>query len=55
MQLICRVLMLMMVLIGFGLPLAHAQETVSEPQKKSVIIDKRKLLVQPRNSDGTIQ
>jgi nickel/cobalt transporter (NicO) family protein len=55
MQLICRVLMLMMVLIGFGLPLAQAQETVSEPQKKSVIIDKRKLLVQPRNADGTIQ
>ena len=36
------------------LPLAHAQESVPSPQKKTVIIDKRKLLVQPRNADGTI-
>jgi nickel/cobalt transporter (NicO) family protein len=33
---------------------AHAQETTPAPQKKTVIIDKRKLLVQPRNADGTI-
>jgi nickel/cobalt transporter (NicO) family protein len=38
----------------FCIPLAHAQDTTSTPQKKTVIIDKRKLLVQPRNADGTI-
>lgn len=37
-----------------ALPLAHAQESATSPQKKTVIIDKRKLLVQPRNADGTI-
>ena len=35
-------------------PLAHAQQPDPDPQKKTVIIDKRKLLVQPRNSDGSL-
>ena len=37
-----------------ALPLAQAQTTTPEPEKKTVIIDKRKLLVQPRNADGTV-
>ena len=36
------------------LPPAHAQTPPSDPQKKTVIIDKRKLLVQPRNTDGSL-
>jgi nickel/cobalt transporter (NicO) family protein len=34
-------------------PQAHAQQP-ADSQKKTVIIDKRKLLVQPRNSDGSL-
>ncbi len=37
-----------------ALPLAQAQTTTAEPEKKTIVIDKRKLLVQPRNADGTI-
>ena len=54
MQVITRALLLLAILFSIGLPLACAQEPVQEPQKKSVVIDKRKLLVQPRNADGTI-
>jgi nickel/cobalt transporter (NicO) family protein len=54
MQVILRILLLFTLLLGIGLPLAQPQEATSDPQKKTVIIDKRKLLVQPRNADGTI-
>jgi nickel/cobalt transporter (NicO) family protein len=54
MQVIARILLLLTVLFSIGLSLANAQETPQQPQKKTVIIDKRKLLVQPRNADGTI-
>jgi nickel/cobalt transporter (NicO) family protein len=39
---------------SIGLPLAQAQEAAPEPQKKTVVIDRRKLLIQPRNADGKI-
>jgi nickel/cobalt transporter (NicO) family protein len=54
MQVILRILLLFTLLLGIGLPLAQAEEATPDPQKKTVIIDKRKLLVQPRNADGTI-
>jgi nickel/cobalt transporter (NicO) family protein len=46
----------MMLFIALCLTLlpAHAQEPTPPTQNKTVIIDKRKLLVQPRNADGTI-
>ncbi len=45
----CMIFLLLSIL---PLP-AHAQQP-AEPQKKTVIIDKRKLLVQPRNTDGSL-
>lgn len=39
--------------VGIVSPLSAAQEAV-QPDGKSVVIDKRKLLVPPRNADGTI-
>jgi nickel/cobalt transporter (NicO) family protein len=55
MQLMARLLLFLVVAL-FGLaPFASAQESAQQPEKKTIIIDKRKLLVQPRNADGTIQ
>jgi nickel/cobalt transporter (NicO) family protein len=51
---IARFLMMVFVLVGLGMATVHAQ-TESPTEKKTVVIDKRKLLVQPRNADGTIQ
>jgi nickel/cobalt transporter (NicO) family protein len=53
MHLVARALILLALLFFVGLPLAEAQ-TTAEPEKKTITIDKRKLLVQPRNTDGTI-
>jgi nickel/cobalt transporter (NicO) family protein len=44
-----------MLLIAFGSASFSAISHAQDSDKKSVIIDKRKLLVQPRNADGTIQ
>jgi nickel/cobalt transporter (NicO) family protein len=52
---IFRMLMIVMLLLGFGLATVQAQTAPAEPTSKTVVIDKRKLLVQPRNSDGTIK
>jgi nickel/cobalt transporter (NicO) family protein len=49
-----RLLVLLVLLLGIGTPLAQAQDATPQPEKKTVVIDKRKLLVQPRNADGTI-
>jgi nickel/cobalt transporter (NicO) family protein len=49
-----RILVLLAVLFSIAMPLAQAQDAPVDPQKKTVVIDKRKLLVQPRNADGTI-
>jgi nickel/cobalt transporter (NicO) family protein len=54
MRLICHILILVMTLATLGLAAVQAQDASQEPEKKSVVIDKRKLLVQPRNADGTI-
>jgi nickel/cobalt transporter (NicO) family protein len=54
MQIVLRILVLLTLLASIGLPIANAQETTPAPQKKTIIIDKRKLLVQPRSPDGTI-
>ena len=48
-----RFLLLCLLLLLTSLPLAQAQ-TSPEPASKAVVIDKRKLLVQPRNADGTV-
>jgi nickel/cobalt transporter (NicO) family protein len=53
MHIVARALILLALLFFVGLPLASAQ-TTAEPEKKTITIDKRKLLVQPRNTDGTI-
>ncbi len=49
-----KFILLLILLLNFAFPLAHAQTTGPEPEKKTIVIDKRKLLVQPRNADGTI-
>jgi nickel/cobalt transporter (NicO) family protein len=49
---ILRVLVMVFVLLGLGMATAQAQS--AEPAPKTVVIDKSKLLVQPRNADGTI-
>jgi nickel/cobalt transporter (NicO) family protein len=54
MRLVARLLTIMAVVLCMGLPLVHAQTTTPEQPKKTITIDKRKLLVQPRNADGTI-
>jgi nickel/cobalt transporter (NicO) family protein len=54
MRLIIRILMVFLVLSCGSVAVVHAQDAVSEPEKKTIVIDKRKLLVQPRNADGTI-
>lgn len=56
MQLI-RALIICLVIAFAGLATATAsmaQEGAQDPDKKAVVIDKRKLLVQPRKADGTI-
>jgi nickel/cobalt transporter (NicO) family protein len=53
MHIVARAFILLALLFFVGLPLAGAQ-TTAEPEKKTITIDKRKLLVQPRNDDGTI-
>ena len=52
---ICRLLMVVFLLLGLGVATVQAQTEAPQPDKKTVVIDKRKLLVQPRNADGTIQ
>jgi nickel/cobalt transporter (NicO) family protein len=54
MQLIIRILMVFLVVSCGSASLVHAQDAAKEPEKKTIVIDKRKLLVQPRNADGTI-
>jgi nickel/cobalt transporter (NicO) family protein len=54
MQLIRHLILLMLLLAGLGVPVAQAQENPAAPEQKTIVIDKRKLLVQPRNADGTI-
>ncbi len=54
MSVIGRILIILSVLLGLGLASVQAQTIAPEPQKKTVVIDKRKLLVQPRNPDGTL-
>ncbi len=54
MRLIIRILMVFLVLSCGSVAVVHAQDAVSAPEKKTIVIDKRKLLVQPRNADGTI-
>ncbi len=49
---IIRCLLLLVVL--FCAPSAMAQETPADTAPKTVVIDKRKLLVQPRNTDGSV-
>jgi nickel/cobalt transporter (NicO) family protein len=51
---IARVLLLVVLFLGLGLASVQAQTNPVELTKKTVVIDKRKLLVQPRNADGTI-
>jgi nickel/cobalt transporter (NicO) family protein len=52
---IVRMLLVVFVLLGIGIASVQAQTVTPEPTQKTVVIDKRKLLVQPRNADGTIQ
>jgi nickel/cobalt transporter (NicO) family protein len=52
---ISRLLMIVFLLLACGVATAQAQSEVQQPEKPTVVIDKRKLLVQPRNADGTIQ
>ena len=52
MQLIVRGLLALMLLIF--IPHAMAQSTSTDTSQKTVVIDKRKLLVQPRNADGSV-
>lgn len=52
---ILRLLMVVFLLMGSGLATAVAQTETAPAEKRTVIIDKRKLLVQPRNADGTIK
>lgn len=47
-------LLLLLALVVATAP-ATSQSPPVEPQKKTIVIDKRKLLVQPRNADGTLQ
>jgi nickel/cobalt transporter (NicO) family protein len=54
MRLIARLLVLLTLLCSIAVPIARAQDAPQEPAKKTITIDKRKLLVQPRNADGTI-
>jgi nickel/cobalt transporter (NicO) family protein len=54
MQLISRMLVMLAFFVCASLPLANAQDASPEPTQKTITIDKRKLLVQPRNADGTI-
>jgi hypothetical protein len=54
MRIIIRALMVFFVLSYGATAMVVAQDAVSEPEKKTIVIDKRKLLVQPRNADGTI-
>jgi nickel/cobalt transporter (NicO) family protein len=54
MQLIQRLIVLAMLLTSLAVPMALAQEGAAQPDKPAMVIDKRKLLVQPRNADGTI-
>ncbi len=54
MQVTLRIILLLTILFGAGLLCAQAEQRSQDTQKKTVIIDKRKLLVQPRNADGTI-
>ncbi len=49
---IIRCLLLLVVL--FCAPSAFAQEATLDTAPKTVVIDKRKLLVQPRNADGSV-
>ena len=52
---IMRLLMVVWMLVALGFATAEAQTATPESTQKTVVIDKRKLLVQPRNADGTIQ
>ena len=51
MQLIIRCLLLILLLV----PAHQVQAQTSETAPKTVVIDKRKLLVQPRNADGSVK
>ncbi len=51
---LARFLFCFCIFFSLALPLAQAQTAPAEPEKKTIVIDKRKLLVQPRNADGTI-
>jgi nickel/cobalt transporter (NicO) family protein len=55
MHMIVRMLLVVFVLLGIGIASVQAQTVTPEPTQKTVVIDKRKLLVQPRNADGTIK
>jgi nickel/cobalt transporter (NicO) family protein len=52
---IARILLAVFLLFGLGMAVTHAQTETPPSETKTVVIDKRKLLVQPRNADGTIQ
>jgi nickel/cobalt exporter len=52
MRVLIRILVLLALLVPVGASPVFAQEGVSEPPPK-VVIDKRKLLVPPRNPDGS--
>jgi len=54
MSLIARALGLVLLIMFLGSGLATAQNTTDVAPKKTVVIDKRKLLVQPKNADGTV-
>jgi nickel/cobalt transporter (NicO) family protein len=51
---VIRVILLLLLMLPVSIAGAQAQDASPDPQKKTVVIDKRKLLVQPRNADGTI-
>lgn len=52
---IFRMLLVFFLMLGLGVAVAQTQTEAQQPDKKTVVIDKRKLLVQPRNADGTIK
>ena len=52
---ILRWVVMLVLLVTVGVTSVQAQTAAPEPEKKTVVIDKRKLLVQPRNADGTIK
>jgi nickel/cobalt transporter (NicO) family protein len=54
MQLVVRLFSVVLLMLVFSASLATAQSTVETPTKNTVVIDKRKLLVQPKNADGSV-